>query len=130
MPLMYRAMLPDGSKPQVGPRATTLGVRTVPDETPDLPVDDGAVRPGTGGMSVAPAWQKLPAHRIPRRLAHMAPGAKGNNSLRCWRIGEGPFEAGRVAPCLALRPDPERPEEHGFVEPHEVMSFERYNEAL
>ena len=50
--MLYRAMIPaaDGG-PQRGSTARTLGARS----EVDVPVDAaGRVRPGTGGMSVAP----------------------------------------------------------------------------
>src|SRR5262245_5119252 len=94
-------MTREGDHPKIGPTARALGVR-VPR---DIPVADGLVSPGTGGMSVAPSWRELPPWRIPRRLNHLAPGAAGNDTDACWRMGEGPFEAGVVADRLVLRPD-------------------------
>jgi hypothetical protein len=122
MPLIYRAMTREGDRPKLGPTARTLGVRPR-----DIPVVDGSVAPGTGGMSVAPSWRDLPSHRIPRRLARLAPDAAGSNDDACWRTGEGPFGPGPVAEGLALRPD--KPT-HGLVEPSEAMSFESYQAFL
>src|SRR6516164_4279167 len=65
MPLVYRAMLADGDRPQVGQTALSLGVRVPPDENADVAVSaDGMAEPRSGGMSVAPAWRMLPVHRI------------------------------------------------------------------
>jgi hypothetical protein len=131
MPLIYRAMLAAGDKPQLGNTATTLGVRVPPAANPDLPVDpQGSVRPGSGGMSVAPAWRLLPIHRIPRRLRPRFPRAAGSNQLFCWRMGEGAFAAGPVVAGLDLRPDPHHAARHGFVEPSHEMKLLDYQAAL
>jgi hypothetical protein len=45
-------------------------------------------------------------------------------------MGDGSFLAGRVAARLVLRPDPDRPAEHGFVEPDRKMSLAEYEAAL
>ncbi len=124
-------MLADGDKPKIGDTATTLGVRVPPNPKPDIPVDDrGMVRPNTEGMSVSPAISWLPPHRIPRRLRTTYPEAKGSNNLVCWRMGEGPFEAGPLAADLFLRLDPVRPTEHAFVEPDREMALTAYRNAL
>jgi hypothetical protein len=131
MPLIYRAMLADGNKPQVGSAATMLGVRVPPAANPDLPVDpQGNVRPASGGMSVAPAWRLLPVHRIPRRLRHLFPRAAGSNQLHCWRLGDGLFTAGPLAAGLYFRPDPHNAIRHGFVEPSQEMRLLDYQAAL
>jgi len=67
-----------------------LGVRVPLDIEPHA---SGCVRPGTGGMSVAPRLADLPPHRIPRRLRGLAglAFAAGSNTLRVWKIGNGPF---------------------------------------
>jgi hypothetical protein len=131
MPLVYRAMLADGARPLVGPSALALGVRLPPDEHADIPVDaQGAVEPHRGGMSVAPAWRLLPVHRIPRRLRDKFPRAAGKNAVVLWRIGEGPFVETTLAGRLVLRPDPDRPQTHGFVEPDAKMPAGDYQDAL
>jgi hypothetical protein len=123
MPLIYRAMMPDGHHPAVGPEKKKLGVQ-IPG---DLAEVAGRVAPGTGGMSVAPAWRDLPLHRIPRRLKHLEPKASGNNQYECWKMGEGPFVAGAVAEGLSLRIDRST---HGLVEPAFAMSSREYQESL
>jgi hypothetical protein len=45
-------------------------------------------------------------------------------------MGEGDFVAGPVADGLALRPDPDRPHEHGFVEPEREMPVGDYEAAI
>lgn len=124
-------MLADGDRPQVGPSAVALGVRVPPDEHADIAVGaEGAVGPRTGGMSVAPAWRLLPVHRIPRRLRPKFPRAAGKNQCFLWRMGEGPFTEGPFADGLHFRPDPAKPNKHGFVEPATRMTAAEYQTAL
>jgi len=131
MALLYRAMLADGDRPQVGPTALTLGVRLPPDEHADIAVNaEGLVEPRTGGMSVAPAWRLLPLHRIPRRLCAKFPRAAGKNALFLWRMGEGPFIEGPLGDHLFLRPDPAKPDRHRLVEPVVPMPVGQYQAAL
>jgi hypothetical protein len=131
MPLVYRAMLIDGGLPHVAPSAASLGVRLPPDKHADIVVDGhGLVEPGTGGMSVSPAWRFLPVHRIPRRLRVKFPRAAGKNDLFIWRMGEGPFTSGPVTERLLLRLDPEKPQKHGLVEPTARMPVADYQQAL
>ncbi len=106
-------------------------MRVPPDEHADIDVGaDGRVEPRTGGMSVAPAWRLLPVHRIPRRLRSRFPRAAGKNHFSLWRMGEGPFTEGPFADRLLFRPDPEKPDQHGFVEPEARMSAGEYQAAL
>jgi len=128
MPLIYRSMYNAGGKPETGPTGKALGARPS-----DIAVDaNGNVRPGTGGMSVTPAWRLMAGlpHLVPRRLRSMIPGASGPNRLAIWRMGQGPFIAGPVAGKLALRPDPSKPLVHGFVEPDQEMTFADLQDAL
>jgi hypothetical protein len=127
MALIYRSMLADGDKPQIGPSAKTLGARVPDDIAPDA---NGKVHPHTGGMSVVSAWCLLPVHRVPRRLKDKFPRAAGSNALCCWRPGEGPFTAGPIGDRLVFRPDPDKPTRHGFVEPAEAMELAAYQAAL
>ena len=128
MPLIYRSMRADDNKPVVGCSATALGVRAPPAENADIPVEpDGTVRPNTGGMSVAPAWRRLPRWRISRRLRDKVEGAAGSPNVFCWRMGSGSFVAEQVATGLSLRPDSDIP---GTVEPGHQMSLPEYQEAL
>ena len=122
MPRIYRAMLPDGPSPQVGPDVKMLGVRTPADAKPGSNLDiapdaHGNVHPRTGGMSVAPALASLPKHRIPRRFrVRGVPQAEGTDRLSVWSLGEGPFVEGPLLDGLYLRIDPKNPV-HGLVEP-------------
>ena len=116
----FRCMTPDADGlPRVGDTGRTLGVR-VPE---DLPVEDGFVRPASGGMSVAPRslWN-LPPHRRPRALGR---GSTGSDSDRVYEIAEISISA-----PLAVRPDPEASEVHAFVEPATRMKLHEYRAAL
>jgi hypothetical protein len=131
MPVVYRAMVADGDRPKVGPSALALGARVPPDEHPDIVVGvEGMVEPRTGGMSVAPAWRLLPVHRIPRRLRVKFPRAAGKNESFLWRMGDGPFNEGPFSAQLFFRPDPEKPNRHGLVEPATRMHADDYQAAL
>jgi hypothetical protein len=138
MPLIWRVMKIDGDKPQVGRGGTLLGVRvgTVgPGQRSDIDQDEeGLVHPGRGGMSISPNVDALPPHCLPRRLREKYPDrfpqAKGQDTLHCWCLGEGPFEAAPVAERLSLRLDPDRPDRHGFVEPAATMTLQDYETAL
>lgn len=128
MPRVYRAMFPDGARPKVGPTKRTLGVQAGAGPNDDVSPDvNGNVYPGTGGMSVAPAWRDLPPHRIPRRLRSRCPKALGNDGYVCWRMGSGPFIDGHVHEHLQLRVDSAV---HGLVEPEMMLSLERFQAAL
>jgi hypothetical protein len=128
MPLVYRAMLRDGDKPKIGPTKKTLGVKAGNDPHDDIAPDaNGNVWPGTGGMSVVPNWRDLPAHRIPERLQRICPKARGKNDYGCWRMGDGPFENGDVAPQLVLVVD--KPS-HGTIQPAVSMPLADYEAVL
>jgi hypothetical protein len=93
---------PDGS-PVVEPGARGLGVRVPPGEKADVDLDAGGKVVMNGrGMSVASHWRRLPTHRIPERLDDGILGANGPNADRCWRLGDGAFEAGHVTDQLSL----------------------------
>jgi hypothetical protein len=122
-------MKEDSGKPALGPR--DLGVRTPPDEQPDIVPDTaGFVSPDTGGMSVSPALLLLPDTRIPKRLRQIYPFARGSNSLVIWSSGNGPFEDSVVAANLTLRLYSKNPTKHGFVEPDQVMPYKEYANSL
>jgi hypothetical protein len=129
MPLIFRAMTRNlEGKPVAGTSARSLGVRVPPDGAADIAPDAaGNVHPETGGMSVAPAWRKLPSYRIPKRLAPLAPDACGKNEDACFRLGEGEFIRSVVTAELMLRPD--RPS-HGLIEPAVLMSLVNFQAAL
>ena len=128
-------MLLDGDRPQVARSKKALGVLFGAGPDDDIEADaEGNVHPAKGGMSVSPRLENLPMHRVPRRLGKKYPdrfpGATGSNQFWCWWMGEGPFEAGRLAARLVLRPDPDMPKTHGFVEPDQKMGLVEYEDAL
>jgi hypothetical protein len=128
MPKICRSMVEDVGKPMVGPEGRMLGVRVAPNPQPDIPVDpNGNVQPNSGGMSVAPEW---PYFLVPRRLRAIRSDARGRNDLVCWSMSEGPFERGDISDGLLLRPDPDNPSKHGFVEPAREMSIDEFQECL
>lgn len=69
MTILYRGMRPDQSqKPVCGETATVLGVRPK-----DIPMENGIVRPNTGGMSVTcDDPNMLPEHRKPEAIGGTA----------------------------------------------------------
>lgn len=124
-------MKKDGDRPLLGESASTLGVR-VPRDIP--PTSDGAVLPGSNGMSVTPsvaALNRMPARMVPNRLRAIVPGAAGDDSLFVWSLGQGPWATGvePIAPKLQLRPDP-TDSQHGFVEPDVLMPVNGYRAAI
>ena len=137
---MFRGMLREGDLPRVGPARNALGVVTSAEKpenaprewVPDIDPDGaGVVRTATGGMSVAPSLSALPAHRIPERLRERGvTKAVGSNKLFVWSHGDGDFQAGPVAPGLALRPDAGVRPTHGVVEPAAAMTVEAFRERL
>lgn len=101
---MFRAMKEDvDGYPVVGRSGRTLGVR-IEGPIRDIPVaEDGAVTPGTGGMSVAlDQAQNLPKPRLPKSL-----GGEGRDPV--FRMS-----AQAIPATLLVRPD-RYP--HGCVEP-------------
>lgn len=79
---------------------------------------------------MAPDWRALPVHKIPKRLNRALPddrGARGNNSLYCWQMGDGPFVRAPVSAGLQLAPDREH---HGVVEPNSSMPIEDFQQNL
>jgi hypothetical protein len=102
--------------PLLGATRRTLGAV----RNSDIPVaPDGTVSPQTGGMSVAPdAPSNLPVHRRPPEF--------GGTGLDPVFVLAEEF----VGPDLIYRPDPNRPQRHGFIEPTRTMLFEQYQRAL
>ncbi len=91
----------------------------------DIMVDSrGRVRPGTGGMSVAPGsmWN-LPNHRRPRGMGR---GSTGKPEDRVYELRSSSIPASR----LSLRLDPQAPELHAFMEPAVAVELESYEQAL
>jgi hypothetical protein len=82
-------------------------------------------------MSVVPGWRNLRIYRIPKRLRHIVPGAKGANSTSCFTTGVGPFQSGAVANGLELIPDlGQAPAIHGVIAPVQVVQLAQYQTDL
>lgn len=130
-PRLFRVMTPEGASPKLGPTGRTLGVRVPPDPHPDIEPDtDGAVVPNGRGMSVAPTIVDLPFNRLPKRLRHLNPAARGKDEDRVFRMGKRPFVQSAVSPQLDLLPDPGASPTHGVVQPSRIMNIEEYQAAL
>jgi len=118
----YRAMKPDvDGVPVMGRSARTLGVRIPVDIAPD---EGGLVRPGTGGMSVAPEsiWN-IPNHRRPRGMQGGSTGPAGD-------FVYGIAEISILHVGLLIRSDQVHPAIHAFVEPSAVMELSKYEADL
>ena len=100
-----------------------LGARVETDVSMD---GQGRAQPGKG-ISVAPAWRELPAHRIPKRLQPLARKARGGLDRCIWWTGEGAFVESVLIPGLRLMITGPI---HGQVEPAEPMPLEKYQELL
>jgi hypothetical protein len=125
MPRVFRAMRKDADGlPLVEQSASGLGVRP----GVDIDVDPrGDVLVNAKGMSVSPNWRDLPLFRIPERLRHLKPGARGSNNTFCLCSGSGPFQRGDFAEGLTLEPDSAI---HGTIAPARLMPLDDYRSAL
>ncbi len=103
-------------RPLRGAESNMLGVRPGADIHPDA---SSGVSGGRGGLSVTPDDPRLlPPHVRPPRFG-------GRGKLPVFAL---PMDC--LGTSLAYRPDPERPERHGFVEPGELMDLGEYQAAL
>jgi hypothetical protein len=124
MPKIHRSMKEDDGKPVVEASNKGLGVRV----SVDLDVDgDGKVILNGKGMSVAPAWRDLPPHLVSKRLRSKFPDARGSPHLRCFTMGEGPFQDGPVADGLDLKRDTPK---HGVIVPRVSVPLDQYQSDL
>ncbi len=120
--LFYRAMMPgnDGF-PMIGKSSRMLGVRVPQDIAPDA---EGLVRPGAGGMSVAPGSEwNVPNHRRPRGMKR---GSSGNSGDRMYALSDDSIPVDK----LNVRPDPGFPETHAFFEPAASVKLQQYEADL
>jgi hypothetical protein len=113
---------PADNLPVVGTASSSeLGARPGIDITVD---GAGNVMLDASGMSVAPGWRDLAPTRIPRRLRHIVPGARGTDNISCYTLGAGPFQRGVIADGLELIPDQgQGPVSHGVIAPVQVVSL-------
>jgi hypothetical protein len=104
MATIYRSMKrADDDLPVVGSNARELGVRVPPNPNADVDLDDqGNIILNGKGMSVARNWRNLPPHLVPRRLRPVLSTAAGSNQLSCYKLGDGPFQAGAINDRLIL----------------------------
>jgi len=87
-----------------------------PSQRPDIPVLGGNVRPGTGGMSVAPdSPYNLPRHRKPSQFGGIAKDP-------VWVIDES--ELGSDLKFVADTP------QHGTIQPAREMTIDEFQAAL
>jgi hypothetical protein len=128
---MYRSMLPDPETPHapaVGAAENMLGVRVPPHPRADVTPDaDGNVGPDKKGLSVAPGIAAMPQGLVPERLREKRPGARGSNSLRVFRLGEGPFQHAPVNDALELVPTSPK---HGILQPIQPKHLHDYQRDL
>ncbi len=111
--VLYRAMREQNGMPEIGPSARSLGVRP----NVDIPVENGMVKPGTGGMSVAPySPLNLPRHRRPPEY-----GGIGKDPV--WEISLEQLTDRRL---IYHQDSPT----HGMIEPAMEMTLEDYEQAL
>jgi hypothetical protein len=103
-------------QPLCGSESNMLGVRPGVDIRPD---HVGQVLSGRGGLSVTPDDPKLlPPHVRPPRF-----GGKG-------KLPVFELPTASLGALLRYRPDAERPDRHGFVEPAAPVAFSDYQAAL
>jgi hypothetical protein len=83
------------------------------------PDESGLVHPGAGGLSVSPDDPgRLPSHRRP-----MGMGGTGLDPV--WELA-----ITSLGPELAYRPDPDDPDNHGFIEPRRTVQLVSFETAL
>ena len=122
MPLVYRAMRREADNlPTVAQAANALGVRLGIDI--DLDAANNALV-NNKGMSVAPAWSRIPLFRVPKRLGV---GGQGSNNTFCFRNGAGAFQQTAFAAGLEFLPDSPT---HGVVRPAQVVPLAQYESDL
>jgi hypothetical protein len=89
------------------------------DRRPDIPVEDGYVKPGGGGMSVTPDdWHGIYPAFLDNALDDGEPD-------EVWCLHQE-----SLGSDLTFRADPRHPATHGFIEPARTMSLDEYEAAL
>ncbi len=131
-PRMYRSMLPEASSAPVAPAVGTadnmLGARVPPHPRADIHPDaSGNVVPIGGGLSVAPYLGALPPSLVPERLRDKRPGARGTNTLRVFRLGNGSFVRAALGSALELLPTSSK---HGVLQPLGPTPIQDYQKEL
>ena len=115
--------------PVVGSNSSSeLGARREVDISVDAAVN---VILDQSGMSVAPEWRDLDHKRVPKRLRHIVPGARGGDSTSCFKLGTGEFQRATIANGLELIPDQGSvPVTHGVIAPVAVVSLTQFESDL
>lgn len=114
--------------PVIGKEANMLGAREPPNSHPDIhPDSTGHVGPNGQGLSVAPSPEALPFHCIPARLRDKYRGARGNNALRVFRLGEAIYSRAPIGKTLELLPTNAT---HGVIQPKQQMLAQEYQNEL
>lgn len=120
---LYRGMRAnlDGLPATEGNPKSALSVRAGNGEYDDIPVRDGHVEPGTGGMSVThDDPQKLPAHRVPP--SH---GGSAKGSFIFY------IDAINLGLSLTSKPYPRKNDDsHYCIEPAARCLVEKYKDDL
>jgi hypothetical protein len=130
-PKVYRSMVPQASEPMVpavGPASNMLRARLPPDPRADVHPDaSGHVGPTKEGLSVCPSLRLLPPSLVPERLREQRPGARGENALRVFCLGNESFVRAPIGTSLELLPTSSK---HGVVQPVRSMPVQDYQQAL
>ena len=124
MPTVFRAMKKDTDDlPSLGSSSTSLGVRLA-----DFDIDPvtGMVLVTNNGASISPSCRQLPQAFRPTKF----PGGLGTKNVFCFRMGEGTWEQGILAPSLEAVPDGPSNPNHGVIRPERAMSVEELNAAF
>ena len=132
MPTVFRSMkAADDGLPVVGDQSKELGVRVPPNPNADIDVDSttNLVVLNGKGMSVAENWRDLPYHLIPKRLKAIIADARAPDSVRCYRLGTGPFTAGPVMTELVVTLKPGKTRS-GNICPSRPVSVPEYQALL
>jgi hypothetical protein len=134
MPKVYRSMYEDAGKPRIGNDTCELRVR--PPGHPinaDVNVDaNGNLALDGGGMSVFPSivpveLRRIPKRLIPLRLASRIPGAIGDDDMKIWTTGMGPFVSGPMTVKMSLNVTGRS---RGTICPNCVMSLQEVQMEL
>jgi hypothetical protein len=129
MPRMFRVMEMDtDGLPKTGSSRNQLGARPPGSTISDVEVADGYVVISETGMSVNRSVRSMPFRLVPARLTHLHPSAAGDNALRVWSMGSGPFEDGPVNEDLELVVSSNGA--HGCLRPSRPMTLVEYQDAL
>jgi hypothetical protein len=118
---VFRSMKEDGDHPSIGPTSRQLGLRTNAGDESDITIDDdGNVLSDEEGLSVTPDHpMRLKLYRRPLEWG----GKRSCPPVWGIRIGDLGNE-------LEFGEDPTNPENHGFIVPAHVMTFDRYKRAI